>query len=68
MSVLLGSLKITNAENSKAFIQYKVKGRNKYIYFKKYSDALNFERLLKKNMKKGTYRESFEDIKVKFLG
>ena len=53
MSVLLGSLKITNAENSKAFIQYKVKGRNKYIYFKKYSDALNFERLLKKNMKKG---------------
>jgi hypothetical protein len=70
MSVYLGAIKITNSENAKAFIEYKVKGRNrkKYIYFKTYSDALNFKSMIKKNIRKGVFRETFEDLKVKFLG
>jgi hypothetical protein len=67
MSVFLGAIKNTNVENSKAFVEYKVKGKRKRVYFNSTIDAINFRKLLKKSIRKGIFRENFEDIKIKNL-
>lgn len=65
MSIFLGAIRNTNVENSKAYVEYKIKGRKKYVYFKNTSDASNFYNLMRKKIKKGMFREIFEDLKVK---
>ena len=62
MATLLGAIK-----SSKAYLEYKVKGKKKRIFFLTTSEAMKYQKQFRKNIRNGVYRETYSDIRVKSM-